>query len=280
LLAPPAVDFSAIVAHELHAPAADGTMIPLSIIHREGLQRDGANPTLLLVYGSYGMVLSPAFLPELLAWYERGGVLAVAHVRGGGEYGRAWHEAGRLLNKERTIGDFIACAEFLIDQGYTRPGRLAGMGGSAGGIPTGGALVRRPDLWAAMIMQVAATNPLRLEFSENGPVNVPEFGSVTTAEGLRALQIIDSYGRVQDGVAYPAVLLTAGLNDSRIPVWQATKMAARLQAATSSGKPVLLRLDREAGHGMGSTKRQQDAELADCLAFALGQMGVSDKPAD
>ncbi|HYF63845.1 MAG TPA: prolyl oligopeptidase family serine peptidase, partial [Herpetosiphonaceae bacterium] len=157
-LAPSPADFSAISVTETHAPAADGAMIPLSIIHRAGLERNGDNPTLLLTYGSYGLALRPAFLPEFLAWYERGGVLAVAHVRGGGEYGRAWHEAGRLLNKENTIGDFIACAEYLIAENYARPARLTGIGGSAGGIPTGGALVRRPELWAAMVMQVPLTN--------------------------------------------------------------------------------------------------------------------------
>lgn len=272
-LAPSPADFSAISITETHAPAADGTMIPLSIIHRAGLERDGDNPTLLLVYGSYGISLRPAFLAEFLAWYERGGVLAVAHVRGGGEYGRVWHEAGRLLNKENTIGDFIACAEYLIAENYTRPARLTGMGGSAGGIPTGGALVRRPELWAAMVMQVAVTNALRFEIGENGPINVPEFGSVASEEGFRALQIIDSYARVRAGVAYPAVLLTAGMNDPRVNVWQATKMAARLQAATASGKPVLLRVELDGGHGMGAARHQQIAELADTLAFALAQMG-------
>lgn len=272
---PPApIDFSDVTAYQVHAPAQDGTSIPLSIIHKRGLQRDGKNPTLLTVYGSYGLSFFAYFRPEMLAWYERGGVWAIAHVRGGGEYGREWHEAGRKLNKENTITDFIACAEYLIAEQYTRPERLAGEGGSAGGIPTGGALVRRPDLWAVMVMQVAVTNAMRTELGENGPINVPEFGSVQTEEGLRSLQIIDSYNRVQDGVNYPAVLLTTGLNDPRVDVWQATKMAARLQAATTSGKPVLLRAQEDAGHGMGATKQQQDAELADQLAFLLSQFGA------
>jgi prolyl oligopeptidase len=170
------------------------------VINGRGLRLDGANPTLLTGYGSYGITLDPAFEPEMLAWYERGGVYAVAHLRGGGEYGRQWHEAGRLLNKETTITDFVDCAEFLVREGWTRPALLAGEGGSAGGIPTGGALVRRPDLWAAMVMQVPVTNALRAEFSPNGPINTPEFGSVTTEEGLRALLLIDAYQRVRDGV--------------------------------------------------------------------------------
>jgi prolyl oligopeptidase len=270
---PSPVDFSDVAAYEVQAPAKDGTLIPLSVIHKKGLPRNGNNPTLLTGYGSYGISLPAFFRPEMLAWYERGGVWAIAHVRGGGEYGREWHEAGRKLKKEHTITDFLACAEYLIAQQYTRPERLAGEGGSAGGIPTGGALVRRPDLWAAMVMQVAVTNALRSEVGENGPINVPEFGSVTTEDGFRSLQIVDSYTKIQDGVAYPAVLLTAGLNDPRIAVWQAMKMAARLQAATTSGKPVLLRVEEQGGHGMRATKRQHDAELADELAFLFHQCG-------
>jgi prolyl oligopeptidase len=267
-------DFGDVEAYETQAPAADGTLIPLSIIHKKGLPRDGNNPTLLTGYGSYGIAITPFFRPEMLAWYERGGVWAIAHLRGGGEFGREWHEAGRKLNKETTIGDFIACAEYLIAHQYTRPERLAGEGGSAGGIPSGGALVRRPDLWAAMVMLVAVTNALRLELSENGPVNVPEFGSVATEEGFQSLRIIDSYARVRDGAPYPAALLTTGLNDPRVPVWQATKMAARLQAATTSGRPVLVRVEEQGGHGPGATREQADAELADELAFVLHACGA------
>ncbi|MGB8344726.1 MAG: prolyl oligopeptidase family serine peptidase, partial [Ktedonobacteraceae bacterium] len=234
-LAPWPIDFSEIEVHEVFAHAHDGTPIPLSIIHRKGLRRDGNNPTILTGYGSYGISSDPFFRPERMAWYERGGVVAVGHIRGGGEYGEDWHKAGRMLNKQNTIDDFIACAEYLIEQGYTRPGRLAGEGGSAGGIPTGGALVKRPDLWAVMVMHVPVTNSLRIELTENGSPNIEEFGSVTTEDGFKGLQITNSYGKVQNGVNYPAVLLTGGYNDPRVVVWQPAKMAARLQAATASG---------------------------------------------
>jgi prolyl oligopeptidase len=274
-LPPSSVDFSEIEAEEVEAPAPDGERIPLSIIHRKGLARDGSHPTLLIGYGSYGISLPPFFMPQMLAWYERGGVMAIAHMRGGGEKGDQWHQAGRLLNKENTIGDFIACAEYLVSEGYTQPGLLAGEGGSAGGIPSGGALVRRPDLFAAMVMRVAITNALRAELTENGPPNVMEFGSATTEDGFNGLLIIDSYQRVRDGTAYPAVLLTSGANDPRVVVWMAMKMAARLQVATSSDKPILLRLEEQGGHGMGSTRQQEDAELADKLAFLLWQFGLS-----
>src|SRR5579884_2163229 len=271
---PSPLDFSDIETHEVHYPARDGTLIPLSIIHRKGLKLDGNNPTLLEGYGSYGINMTPFFRPRMKAWYDLGGVWAVAHIRGGGEYGKAWHLAGKGLNKGNTITDFIDAAEYLIAQKYTSTRRLAGEGGSAGGITTGGALVRRPDLWAVMVMNVPVANALRFEFTENGPPNVPEFGSVSTEEGFRGLQIMDAYTKVQDGVAYPAVLITAGANDPRVVIWQAAKMAARLQAATSSGKPILLRVEFQGGHGMGSTQQQFNEEYADTFAFLCQQMGI------
>jgi prolyl oligopeptidase len=271
-LPPAKADFGNIVSSGLRVPARDGTLIPLRVVHRRGLALDGANPAILSGYGSYGHVLSRLFAPEMLAWYEHGGVYAYAGLRGGGEYGREWHVAGLGPCKENTITDFIDCAEYLVKHGYTSPQRLAGDGTSAGGIPTGGALVRRPDLWAAMIMQVPATNTTRFEFSENGPINVPEMGSISTESGLRQLLITDSYLRVQDGTRYPAVLITAGLNDPRVAVWQPAKMAARLQAATTSGRPVLLRIDPHAGHGRGSTQAQRNELSADILAFLMHQL--------
>ena len=272
IIAPLAVDFSDIEVHEVQAKAHDGTLIPLSILHKKGLQRDGNNPTILEGYGSYGIVLSAYFDPSVLAWLERGGVFAVSHIRGGGEYGKEWHLGGMKLTKQNTIDDFIACAEYLIEQKYTRPERLAGMGGSAGGIPTGGSLVKRPDLWAAMIMAVPVTNAMRAEFTANGPSNISEFGTLSNADDFRGLYTMDSYVHVQDGTQYPAVMLTTGLNDPRVVVWQPAKMAARLQAATASGKPVLLRIEKNAGHGMGSTQQQMDEEWADVVAFLLAQM--------
>jgi prolyl oligopeptidase len=269
---PSPVDFSSVEAREVEVPSKDGVSVPLSIIHRKGLDRNGRNPTILWAYGSYGMFYLPFFRPQMLAWYERGGILAIAHVRGGGERGKEWHEAGKLLNKQRTIDDFIACAEWLIVQGYTRRECLAGQGGSAGGIPTGNALAQRPDLWAVMVMNVPMTNAFRSEFFGGGPPNIAEFGTVTTEEGFRALQIIDSYTKVRDGTPYPAVLLTTGFNDFRLEPWQAGKMAARLQAATASDRPVVLRVETKSGHGIGSTREQLDHELADILAFLLSQL--------
>lgn len=257
-----------VVAYRVFAPARDGTPIPISLVHRRDLAYDGGNPVWLAGYGAYGITLVPGYEPHRAVWLEHGGIWAVAHLRGGGEYGRAWHEAGRLSTKENTVTDFIDCAEHLVARGYTRPGLLVGVGGSAGGIPTGGALVRRPDLWGAMVISVPVVNSLRFEFSENGPINMGDLGSLRTEDGFRSLLMSDAYHRVHDGTAYPPVLLTAGRNDSRVPAWQPGKFAARLQAAAPDGL-TLLRVDSDAGHGFGSTADQRDIEFADQFAFAL-----------
>lgn len=268
-LPPSRADFGGIETADLRVRARDGTLIPLRVVHRRGLVLDGSNPTILTGYGSFGFVGRRLFEPGMLAWYERGGV-----------YAQAGLQAGRGPRKENTITDFIDCAEYLIGQSYTCPARLAGDGTSAGGTPVGGALVRRPELWGAMVMRVSAPNSTRKEFSENGPINVPEDGGVGTEAGLRNLLITDSYLRVRAGTRYPAVLLTAGLNDFRVAAWQPAKMAARLQAATASGRPVLLRVDAHAGHGQGSTQAQRDELTADILAFLLRELlpGLSRGP--
>jgi prolyl oligopeptidase len=194
-------------------------------------------------------------------------------VRGGGEYGEVWHEAGRRDKKVNTVLDFIAVAEFLVRYGFTNPKRLAIEGTSAGGIPVGGALVRRPDLFGAVVARAPVLDMLRFETMASGPANVPEFGSVSTAVGLAALRAISPYQQVKDGTAYPAVLLTTGINDSRVDVWQPAKMAARLQQASTSGKPVLLRIDYEAGHRRADSRAQHEEELADIYSFVLWQLG-------
>jgi prolyl oligopeptidase len=273
LVAPSPVDFTGIEASEMLVKSHDGVMVPLSILHQRGIARDGRRPTLIVGYGAYGISIEPSFGPTRRAWLERGGVLAFAHVRGGGEYGEDWHKAGQKTTKRNTILDFIACAEYLVANGYTSPKYLGGTGTSAGGILIGGALVRRPDLFAAAIPRVGVTNALRFEVSQGGPGNVPEFGTVSIQEEFEALHEMDAYHHVRNETAYPAVLVTTGMNDPRVPVWQPAKFAARLQAATSSGKPVLLRVDYDAGHGLGSTRSQSAAQLADEWSFLLWQYG-------
>jgi prolyl oligopeptidase len=261
---------------EVKAKGYDGTLIPLSIVYRKGLKLDGSNPTLLKGYGAYGITFDPNFDPKLIAWFERGGVIAVAHVRGGGEYGEDWHLAGKLLTKPNTWKDFIACAEYLINQKYTSPSRLAIQGGSAGGITIGRSITSRPELFAVAIDGVPMSDVVRAEFTPNGPPNIPEFGTVKDPDGFKALYEMSPYHHVTNGTKYPAVMVTTGFNDPRVVSWEPGKMAARLQAATSSGKPVLLRVDYDAGHGIGSTKTQREEELADEWSFAMWQFGVAE----
>lgn len=269
----PSFDYAAYEAVEVLATAKDGVTIPLSIVYKKGTPRDGSAPTLIQAYGSYGINVEAIFLPRMIAFMERGGVWATAHVRGGGERGREWHEAGRLLTKPNTWRDLIACAEYLIAEKWTSPSKLAINGGSAGGITMGRAMTERPDLFAAVISNVGVHNPLRAEFGQNGPPNIPESGSVTTEDGFKGLLAMDSTQHVKKGTAYPAALLTTGMTDPRVDPWEVGKMAAHLQAATSSGKPILLRVDFQAGHGIGSTRAQRDAEVADMYAFILWQTG-------
>jgi len=263
-----------IETSEVLVASHDGARVPLSIIHRKGLALDGSAPTLLTGYGAYGSTFEPRFAVHRLTWIERGGVIAVANPRGSGVFGQPWYEAGKLANKPNTWKDMIACAEHLIARGYTKPARLAIEGRSAGGIAAGRAATERPDLFAAAVPQVGVLDMLRAELEPNGPPNIPEFGSHTTEAGFRALLAMSTYHQLRDGVAYPAVLLTHGVNDPRVAVWHSTKTAARWIDASTSGRPVLLRLDYAAGHGVGSTRDQAQRERADIYAFLLWQMGV------
>jgi prolyl oligopeptidase len=274
LVPPSPVDFSDIVSEEVKAKSADGTMVPLSIIHKNGIAMDGSNPTWLEGYGAYGITLDPGFRATWLAFLEKGGIYAISHVRGGGEYGEDWHTGGQKLTKQHTIDDFLAAAQYLIENKYTSPAKLLGEGTSAGGITIGGAITQRPDLFAAAFVRVGDSDSMRSELMASGPANIPEFGTVKDPDGFKGLYAMDAYQHVKPN-AYPAVLLTTGANDPRVAPWQAAKMTARLQASTTSGKPVLLRVDYDAGHGMGSTKSQRDIELADELAFLLWQTGVA-----
>ncbi len=265
-----------IEAEEVKVPTGSGTMIPLSIVHKKGMKLDGTNPTLLSGYGAYGINMQPFFSSRWLAWLERGGVLATAHVRGGGEYGEDWHQGGMLENKPNTWRDFIACAEYLIKRGFTSPSKLAGQGGSAGGILIGRAFTERPDLFAAALDDVGLSDMIRDMFSPDGPLNVPEYGDLKTRNGFKLLLEISAYYHVSDHVHYPAILLTTGMNDPRVVPWEPGKMAARLQAATASGKPILLRVDYQGGHGgVGATKSQMEELTADQWSFLLWQFGDS-----
>lgn len=264
-----------LVSTEVMVPSHDGVEVPLSIIHRKDLKLDGSNPTMISGYGGYGHTQSMGYDPVNLAWFEQGGVIAIAHVRGGGTFGKEWHHAGRKSTKPNTWKDFIACAEYLVKDGYTQPSKLAGKGGSAGGILIGRAITERPDLFGAAQIAVGCTEMLRFETTMNGPPNIPEFGTVTKADSFRELLEMSTLHQIKDGVKYPAVILTHGINDPRVEPWQSAKTTARLQAASASGKPILFRVDYHSGHGIGSTKKQRQEEKADVWSFFLWQFGVS-----
>jgi len=261
------------VAKEVMVSSHDGTQVPLSILHRADLKMDGSNPTIVYGYGSYGFPMDVFFSPIRLAWLERGGVFAIAHVRGGGEYGQEWHYAGRMANKPNTWLDLIACAEYLVDKGYTAPAHMAPMGGSAGGILAGRSITARPDLFGAAVIQVGMLDAIRAETTTNGVPNIKEFGTVTDEEGFKGLLAMSSYHNVREGVSYPATLLTHGYNDNRVNVWMSGKMAARLQAANGEeGPPVLLRVEFDSGHGIGSTRDQLLSVVADTYSFLFWQL--------
>ena len=272
--APPAkVDLSGYEAIRTFATARDGTKVPLSIVAKKGLKRNGRNPALVSAYGAYQIVSGPYFSLRTLALLERGGVFATAHVRGGGEYGRRWWKGGQKLTKPNTWRDLIDCCEHLIKEGWTSKSALTIQGGSAGGITVGMALTERPDLFAGVISNVGVSNALRAEFGQNGPPNIDEFGSVKDKDGFTGLRAMDALDHVRDGTRYPAVLLTIGMTDPRVEAWQGGKMAARLQKANRSANPILLRVDFDAGHGLGSTRSQIDDERADEFAFVLWRAG-------
>jgi len=266
---------SDVVATEVMVKSHDGAMVPMSIIHKQGIKLDGNNPTLLYGYASYGITEEPFFSISRLAWMDAGGVFAVANPRGSSVFGKQWHDDGKQATKPNTWRDFIACAEWLIAQRWTQPSRLAIWGGSAGGILVGRAMTERPELFAVVVPEVGALDLVRAETTPNGVPNIPEFGTRKNEAGFRALLAMSTYHQIKDGVKYPAVLFTHGVNDPRVEVWNTTKTAARLMAATSSGKPVLVRLNYESGHGIGSTKSQVLDERADLFAFLLWQFGVA-----
>jgi len=259
------------VLSDLQAKAADGTLVPLSLVQPKSAK--GAQITIIEAYGSYGISELADFSVRRAAAMRKGISYGVCHVRGGGELGEQWRLGGKDASKHNTWGDLIACSEYLIARGVTTPAKLFILGGSAGGITMGRSMTERPDLFAGVLDLVPAANTLRAEFTAGGPANIPEFGSITTAEGVSNLYEMDTIQHVKTGTQYPAVMITTGLNDPRVAPWEPAKLAAALQASSTT-KPVLLRIDEEAGHGIGSTKTQGDELQADIIAFVFWRAGL------
>jgi prolyl oligopeptidase len=267
-------DYSHLTTELVEATSADGTKVPMSIVRRKDLVRDGTAPGLVAGYQSYDVIDRPYFAALSLTWVDRGGVRVTCHGRGSGNRGKQWHLDGVKHNKERGVEDFIACAEYLVEHKYTTPSRLTVTGTSSGGLIAGGAVTRRPELYAAALLRVPVINLTRFETTEGGLANVPEYGSLADAADFKAMLASDPYHRVVDGTKYPAMIITGGKHDVRVPVWLAAKFTARVQAANASKRPILLRVEAEGGHGIGSTRSQTEEEWADLYAFALWQSGV------
>jgi oligopeptidase B len=265
------------VTDRLWATAPDGEQVPISIVHRRGLARDGSNPALILGYGAYELSSDPMFDPVRLSMLDRGFVFAIAHVRGGGEMGREWYEDGKFLTKTNTFDDFIACAVELIDQGYTSPRHLAIRGRSAGGLLIGAVLNARPDLFACAVAQVPFVDALTTMLDESIPLTVNEYeewGDPNDPEFYDYMKSYSPYDNVRR-VAYPAVLVTAGLNDPRVPYWEPAKWVAKLRSTTLSSRPILLKTDLESGHSGPSGRYESWREEAFVSAFVVDQLAAA-----
>jgi prolyl oligopeptidase len=253
----------------------DGTRIPVNIIMKTGTKPDGTHPVLLYGYGGYGVNMTPAFLGAMRRlWIEAGGIYAVANIRGGAEYGERWHVEGNLTHKQNVFDDFDAAAEHMIEAGYTRHDRLALMGGSNGGLLMGAMVTQHPALARAVVSAVGIYDMVRVELDPNGSFNTTEFGTVKDPDQFRALFAYSPYHHVEAGTAYPSILMMTGATDGRVNPLHSRKMAAALQAATSSDRPILLRTDRKSGHGQGSSLATRIEEQTDQLTFLFDQLGM------
>jgi prolyl oligopeptidase len=256
----------------------DGTKVPMFLVHKKGLQPDGKLPVLLYGYGGFNVSQTPRFSSSAAIWVEQGGVYALANIRGGGEFGEAWHKAGMLDKKQNVFDDFIAAAEWLIKNNYTNPSRLAIQGGSNGGLLVGAAFTQRPDLYQAVLCQFPDLDMVGFyRFKNNNPPALLEYGNASIPEQFKYLYAYSPYQKVKPGEKYPAVLFTTGDQDTRVPPLQARKMTARMQAASTSGKPILLLYDTKAGHAGGRplSKIIEDVSLE--LSFLFWQLKMDQR---
>lgn len=272
----PQVDFDpqAYEVQQVFYTSKDGTRIPMFLVHRRGLARTGDHPTLLYGYGGFGISLTPSFSVGLVAWLEMGGVYAQPSLRGGGEYGEEWHQAGTKLNKQKVFDDFIAAAEWLIAHGYTNPAKLAISGGSNGGLLVGACLVQRPELFAAALPAVGVFDMLRFHKFTIGWAWISEYGSPENPEEFKALYAYSPLHNLKPGTAYPPTLITTADHDDRVVPAHSFKFAAALQAAQGGSQPILIRIDTKAGHGAGKPTSKLIEEAADRWAFLVQVLGI------
>ena len=252
----------------------DQTSIPMFLFHRKGLKLDGSNPVLLTGYGGFDISETPYYWPLALLWVERGGIFADVNLRGGGEFGEVWHHAGMFEKKQTVFDDFFAAAEFLITQEYTSTPKLAILGSSNGGLLMGASITQRPELFGAVVCEYPLLDMLRYQKFLEGPYWVPEYGSAENPDQFKYLFAYSPYHRVREGVKYPATLFVTGDGDTRVAPLHARKMAARLQAANGSNKPILLLYDTKSGHSGGRPIKKTIEEYTDILSFLFWQLGV------
>src|SRR5262245_24200939 len=256
-------------------PSKDGTRISVFLVHKKGLAKDGQRPVLLSGYGGFNVSVKPGFDPSDFVWLERGGIIAQANLRGGGEYGEALHKAGSLERKQNAFDDFSAAAEWLVASGYTRREKLAIQGGSNGGLLVGAVMTQRPDLVGAVLCQVPVADMLRYHLFTVGRFWIPEYGSADDPAQFPFLLKYSPYHNVKDGVSYPATLITTADTDDRVSPGMAKKFGARLQAAQGGDAPILVRVETKAGHGAGKPISKQIDEQADIYRFLSWRLGVS-----
>ena len=268
-------DFRPYVTRQVFVTSKDGTRVPMFLVHRKGLRRNGTNPTILYGYGGFNIALTPLFDVSRLAWFEMGGVLAFANLRGGAEYGEEWHKAGMLKNKQNTFDDFIACAEWLVKEKITSTPKLAIQGRSNGGLLVGACMTQRPDVFGACLPGVGVMDLLRFHKFTIGWAWTSDYGNPDDPEDFKTLYAYSPYHNLKDGTKYPATLLTTSDHDDRVVPGHSFKFAARLQAAQEGDAPVLIRIQTKAGHGMGRPTKFLIEENADVYAFLVEVLGIS-----
>lgn len=274
----PAADYSKVVTYRLDAISKDGTRVPVTVIAMQGVTPNGARPAILYGYGGFGITTAPRFLGSTLAWLERGGVYAVANIRGGGEFGEGWHADGMLSKKQNVFDDFYAAAQALVAKHWTDRAHLGILGGSNGGLLMGGALTQHPSEYRAVVSLVGIYDMLRVELWPNGQYNVSEYGTVTKQPDFEWLRAYSPLQNVKTDTAYPAVLLITGVNDPRVAPWQSRKFAAALQASTTSKYPVLLLTRMNEGHGVTASFSQRVGNAAATMAFFAEELGLGEPP--
>ncbi len=269
-------DFSPYVTRQVWATSKDGTRVPMFLVHRRELPA-GPQPTLLGGYGGFAISIAPSFMISRLVWLERGGVLAITNLRGGGEYGEEWHRAGMLENKQNVFDDLVGCAEYLISQGLTRPDKLAIQGGSNGGLLVGACMTQRPELFGAALPAVGVMDMLRFHKFTIGWAWVSDYGSSDDPEQFKTLYAYSPLHNLKLGTAYPSTLITTADHDDRVVPGHSFKFAAALQAAQGGDAPVLIRIQTKAGHGFGKPTSIIIEEQADLWAFVIKALNIQDK---